>query len=118
MRAVAHIAASDVHPLIVPRVRNFLSTGMGLDEPAKLRFIQHWFSVGSEALEAKHARDPETGAFAHGDSATLADLVLAFHVVGARLFKTNLSEAPKLTALVDRCLTQAAFDPGRLAQGH
>ncbi len=118
VRALAHIAASDVHPLIVPRVRNFLSAEMDLDEPQKLRFIQHWFGVGSAALEAKLAREPETGAYAHGDQATLADVVLASHVVGARLFKTDLSGAPKLTALVDRCLALPAFDPGKLAQEH
>lgn len=118
VRALAQIAASDVHPLIVPRVRNFLSSEMGLDEPQKLRFIQHWFGVGSAALEAKLAREPETGTYAHGNSVTLADAVLASHVMGARLFKTDLSAAPKLTALVDRCLALPAFDPGRLTQGH
>ena len=118
VRALAQIAASDVHPLIVPRVRNFLSAEMGLDEPQKLRFIQHWFGVGSLALEAKLARESETGSFAHGNTLTLADAVLASHVVGARLFKTDLSGAPKLTALVDRCLALPAFDPGRLTQGH
>ena len=118
VRALAQIAASDVHPLIVPRVRNFLSAEMGLDEPQKLRFIQHWFGMGSAALEAKLAREAETGTCAHGDSVTMADVVLASHVVGARLFKTDLSNAPTLTALVDRCLAQPAFDPGRLTQGH
>ena len=118
VRALAQIAASDVHPLIVPRVRNYLGNELKLDEPQKLRFIQHWFATGSAALEAKLVREPETGTHAHGDQATLADLVLASHVVGARLFKTDLSAAPKLTALVDKCLAQAAFDPGRLAQGH
>lgn len=118
VRALAQIAASDVHPLIVPRVRTYLSAEMGLDEPQKLRFIQHWFHTGSLALEAKLARDPETGAFAHGDSMTMADVVLASHVVGARMFKSDLSGAPRLTAIVDTCLAQAVFDPGRLAQGH
>ena len=118
VRALAAIAASDTHPLIVPRVRNFLSAEMGLDEPAKLRFIQHWFGIGSLALEAKLVREAETGKFAHGDTATLADVVLVTHVVGARLFKTELSGAPKLCALADRCLAMPAFDPGKLGQGH
>ena len=118
VRALAQIAASDVHPLIVPRVRNFLSERMGLSEPQKLEFIQHWFCVGSLALEAKLARDPETGAFAHGDSPTVADVVLVSHVVGARMFKSDLSAAPRLAALADRCLVLAAFDPGRLGQPH
>ena len=118
VRALAQIAASDVHPLIVPRVRNYLSAEMGLDEAQKLRFIQHWFHTGSLALEAKLAREPETGAFAHGDSMTMADVVLASHVVGARMFKSDLTAAPRLTSLVDTCLKQAAFDPSQPAQGH
>ena len=118
VRALAAIAAADVHPLIVPRVRNFLSEKMGLDEAQKLTFIQHWFSVGSAALEASLAREPGPGRFVHGDAPGLADAVLASHVVGARLFKTDLSAAPTLTALVDHCLGLPAFDPGRLTQTH
>ena len=116
VRALAQIAASDVHPLIVPRVRNYLSQQLGLSEPQKLGFIQHWFTVGSLALEAKLARESETGDFAHGDAATMADVVLVSHVVGARAFKADLDGAPRLVALVDRCLAIPAFDPGRLGQ--
>lgn len=118
VRALAQIAASDVHPLIVPRVRNYLADPLGLPEEKKLSFIQHWFSLGSDALEARLARDPETGSFAHGDTPGMADAVLASHLLGARMFKTDLSQAPRLAALVDRCLALPAFDPGRLGQGH
>ena len=89
VRALAQIAASDVHPLIVPRVRNYLSAEMGLDEAQKLRFIQHWFHTGSLALEAKLAREPETGAFAHGDSMTMADVVIG--LAQPRLAVTSIS---------------------------
>ena len=118
VRALAQIAAYDVHPLIVPRVRNFLSEHMGLDEPHKLAFIQHWFEVGSAALEAKLVREPETGVYAHGDSLTMADAVLVSHVVGARLFKSDLTGAPRLAALADRCLAVPGFDAGKLVQAH
>jgi maleylacetoacetate isomerase len=117
VRALAQTAASDVHPLIVPRVRNYLST-VGLSEEQKLAFIQHWFRLGSLALDARLARDRDTGLFAHGDSITLADVVLVSHVVGARLFKSDMSGVPKLAALADRCLALPAFDAGRLTQGH
>lgn len=116
VRALAQIAASDVHPLIVPRVRNYLSQQLGLSEAQKLGFIQHWFTVGSLALEAKLARESETGSFAHGDTATMADVVLVSHVVGARAFKADLTGAPKLAALANRCLAIPAFDAGRLGQ--
>jgi maleylacetoacetate isomerase len=118
VRALAQIAASDVHPLIVPRVRNYLGNTLGLSEEHRVAFIQHWFSLGSDALESKLAREPGTGSFAHGEVPGMADVVLTSHVLGARLFKTDLSAAPRLTALADRCLALPAFDPGRMAQGH
>jgi maleylacetoacetate isomerase len=118
VRALAAISAADTHPLIVPRVRNYLGQVLGLDEAQRTAFIRHWFALGAEALEARLARDPETGSFAHRDAVGLADIVLASHVVGARMFGTDLSKAPRLTALVDRCLATPAFDPGRMAGGH
>jgi glutathione S-transferase len=105
-----------VHPLIVPRVRNYLGNPLGLPEEAKQAFIQHWFSLGSAALEARLVRDPETGTFAHGNTPGIADVVLTSHVLGARVFKTDMSSAPRLSALADRCLALAAFDAGGMKQ--
>ena len=48
----------------------------------------------------------------------MADVVLVSHVVGARMFKTDLSAAPRLVALAERCLAMPAFDPGKLGQAH
>ena len=79
--------------------RGTLGNPLGLSEDAKVAFIQHWFKLGSDALEARLARDPETGSFAHGEAPGLADVVLTSHVLGARMFKTDLSAAPKLGAL-------------------
>ncbi len=118
VRALAQVAASDVHPLIVPRVRNYLGNPLGLSEESRLAFIQHWFSLGSAALEARLARDPETGIFAHRDVPGLADVVLTSHVLGARMFKTDLRAVPKLDALADRCLALPAFDGGRMTEAH
>ena len=109
VRSLAQIAIADVHPLIVPRVRNFLEHECGLDEAARLKWIQHWFNKGTEAIEAKIAADNLSGTYAHGDQVTLADLALASHVVGARLFQADLSNAPRLEAIVNRCLQLDAF---------
>ena len=118
VRSLAQIAASDVHPLVVPRVRNYLEKTMQAPEAQRLDFIRHWIVQGSTALEARLAREPQTGRFAHGDAPTLADIVLASHVLGARLFGLDLKEAPRLAGLADHCLTLPAFAPGRLAAGH
>ena len=109
VRSLAQIAISDVHPLIVPRVRNFMEHEFGLDEAARLKWIRYWFNKGTEAIEAKIAADNLSGTYAHGDQVSLADLALASHVVGARLFQADLSNAPRLEAIVNRCLQLNAF---------
>jgi maleylacetoacetate isomerase len=109
VRALAQIASADVHPLIVPRVRDYLEQACGLDEPARLKWIRHWFGKGTEAIEARLAGDGLSGLYAHGDKVSLADLALASHVVGARLFQVDLSKAPTLEAIVNRCLALDAF---------
>jgi maleylacetoacetate isomerase len=113
VRALAQIPTADVHPLIVPRVRNFLESEFGLSEPARLKWIRHWFDRGSQAIEARLAEAATTGRFAHGECITIADLALVSHVIGARLFQADLTLAPRLVALADHCL---ALDP--VARAH
>jgi maleylacetoacetate isomerase len=109
VRALAQITAADVHPLIVPRIRNFLEKEFGLGENDRLKWIQHWFNQGSEAIEARLAADNFSGPYAHGKYVSLADMALVSHVVGARLFNVNLDKVPILEAIADRCLETDAF---------
>jgi maleylacetoacetate isomerase len=109
VRALAQITTADVHPLIVPRVRNYLGSEFGIDEPGRLRWIHHWFRQGSAAIEAKLLDGAQSGLFAHGNQISIADLALASHVVGCRLFKIDLSHAPTLEAIAERCLALDAF---------
>lgn len=113
VRSLAQAACADVHPLIVPRIRNYLEHEFGLDEPTRLKWITHWFNKGTEALETRLVNEKQSGEFAHGDQVTMADLALASHVVGARLFKIDMSAAPTLVGVVDRYLKLAP-----VAQAH
>src|SRR5919109_4565028 len=74
VRALAQIVACDGHPLIVPRVRNYLEKELKADEPARTRWCQHWIAESLAAVEAHLAKEKETGKFCHGDSPTLADI--------------------------------------------
>jgi len=108
VRSLAQIAIADVHPLIVPRVRDFLERECGVDEANRLKWVRHWFDKGTQALEARLA-DGQAGLFCHGDEISLADLALASHVAGARLFSCDLTRAPRLTGIIDRCMKLEAF---------
>src|SRR5262245_45492788 len=109
VRALALIVACDAHPLIVPRVRNFLEHEFKLDEPARLKWIRHWFNEALVALETHLSRDPQTGRYCHGDTVTMADICLVSHAVGAKLFDVDLAPYPTVTRIVDACLKEDAF---------
>jgi maleylacetoacetate isomerase len=109
VRALAQIATADVHPLVVPRVRKRLAGDFNASEEQQMQWARHWFDRGSEAIESHLDGNSGSGSFAHGDAVSLADLALVSHVVGVRLFQADLSIAPRLVALADRCLAMDAF---------
>src|SRR5436305_8998215 len=80
VRALAQIVACDSHPLIVPRVREYLEHEFNLDEPARLKWIRHWIGEALQALETNISGSAETGRYCHGESITIADICLASQV--------------------------------------
>ncbi len=107
VRALAMIVASDAHPLVVPRVRSYLSDVLGLEEPVRMAWIEHWSRTALTAIEQQLAGT--TGPFCTGPSPTIADICLVSHVVGARLFKFDMSAFQACNRIVDHCLQLEAF---------
>jgi maleylacetoacetate isomerase len=91
VRGLAQIVACDSHPLIVPRVREYLEHEFKLDEPTRIKWCQHWHLMALSALEINLA-DKATGRYCHGDTITLADICLASQAAGAKFF--NVDTAP------------------------
>lgn len=107
--ALAHICASDGHPLVVPRVRNYLQNTLQLDEATRNQWLQHWTTQALQSYERALALDPREGRYSHGDRVTVADLCLASQVVGAELFGCKLDNLPRVTAIYQALMAQAAF---------
>ena len=109
VRGLAQIIACDAHPLVVPRVREFLEHEYKLDEPTRTAWCQHWSRQALNALEAHLSSEKETGKFCHGDTVSIADICLATHVTGANFFKVDLSGYPTVKRIADACFAIDAF---------
>ena len=110
VRGIALIAAADGHPLIVPRVRNYLEREMKQDETARNRWLAHWTMRALEAIESHLAREPQTGKFAHGDATTMADICVVSQVIGAlAYFSCDTSGLPTAMRIYNTCMEIDAF---------
>jgi maleylacetoacetate isomerase len=108
-RGLAQIVACDSHPLVVPRVREYLEHELKLDEPARNRWIRNWIGEALKALEANLAGNKETGRFCQGDAVTIADICLASQAAGANFFKYDTTPFPTVRRIVDECMKIDAF---------
>jgi maleylacetoacetate isomerase len=109
VRGLAMMVACEAHPLIVPRVREFLEHEFGLPEAARLKWLRHWTNEGLQALEAHLSRSTATGRFCHGDAPTMADLCLVSHAAAAEYFQCEVAPFPTVARIVDACLAIEAF---------
>ena len=110
VRGLSLIVACDAHPLIVPRIRDYLEHEMHVDESARNRWLQHWTRLGLETLEAHLAREPETGRFCHGDAPSFADICLCGQVFAGGYFNLALTSVPTVERIFAECMKIDAFD--------
>jgi maleylacetoacetate isomerase len=108
VRGLAQIVAADSHPLIVPRVREYLAHEYKLDEAAVAKWAQHWHRAALTGLETQ-LQDKATGTYAHGDQITLADICLASQAAGANFFKVDLAPFPTFKRVVEAAMANDAF---------
>lgn len=110
VRGLALIAAADGHPLIVPRVRNYLEKELKADETARNRWLAHWTMRALDAIEGHLAREKETGRFCHGNTPTLADICVVSQVIGAlAYFSCDTKAVPTAMRIYNQCMEIDAF---------
>jgi maleylacetoacetate isomerase len=110
VRGLAQVPAMDAHPLIVPRVRNYLEKRLGLDEAARNAWLKHWLEEGNRALEELLSNSGRTGKFCLGDQVTLADVCLVPHVTTAgMLYALDLQPYPAVKRIFENCMALDAF---------
>ena len=107
--SLAHVCASDGHPLVVPRVRNYLQNTLHLDEGTRSAWLQHWTLQALQTYERMLSQSPQAGRYSHGDHVTVADICLASQVTGASLFGCQLDSVPKVMAIYQELLKLDAF---------
>jgi maleylacetoacetate isomerase len=108
-RGLAQIVAADSHPLIVPRVREYLSAEFKVDEAGVMKWAQHWHKAALTALEEHLATEKATGTFCQGEQITIADICLASQVAGAIFFKVDLAPYPTVSRIAGTCAKNDAF---------
>ena len=108
VRGLAQLVAADSHPLIVPRVREYLEHELKLDEDTRNKWCQNWHRAALTALET-NLQDKATGKYAHGDQITIADICLASQAAGATFFKVDLGPFPTFKRVVDAAMQNDAF---------
>src|SRR5215470_3102516 len=108
VRGLAQLVACDSHPLLVPRVREYLEHEFGLDEPTRMRWCRHWIVQALGAIET-HLKSKETGRFCHGDAVGLADICVTSQAVGAKLFGVDMAPFPTVNRIVENCQGLDAF---------
>jgi maleylacetoacetate isomerase len=109
VRGFALINIADSHPLIVPRIRNYLTGTLGLTQPQLLTWIQHWLGTGLAAMETLLAEHGESGRFCHGDRVGLADIGLVTQVTPAQTFKTDTAPYPRVMRIYQAAMALPEF---------
>jgi len=107
VRGLSQDIACDIHPLNNLRVVSHLGNIASFEPTDKTAWMNHWMSVGFEALERRLLTS--SGTFCVGDSVSMADICLVAQLYNAKRFGLPLSTFPTINRIEQHCLTLNAF---------
>ncbi len=111
-RAIALAIACDIHPLNNLRVLKYLGSAFNVDEPKRDEWYRHWIEEGFGAIESQLAARA-SGAYALGDTPTIADICIVPQVANAGRVKLPMDPYPRIAAVNAACLAHPAFARAR-----
>ncbi|MFD1913366.1 maleylacetoacetate isomerase [Halodurantibacterium flavum] len=113
VRAFAQAIACDIHPLQNLRVLAYLKEELGHGQDVADAWCRRWIGDGLAACEALLAREETQGDFCFGDAPGLADICLVPQMFSAIRFGVNISNLPRLGAILAACEALPAFADAR-----
>jgi maleylacetoacetate isomerase len=109
MRSLALDIACEIHPLNNLRVLRYLVRDLKVAEDDKNRWYKHWVESGLEVVERQLAAHPATGTYCHGETPTLADVVLVPQIHNAQRMDCRLDHVPTVMRIFGACMQLDAF---------
>ena len=110
VREIAYVVGCDIHPVNNLRVGLFTKEKYNASDDDIARWHRHWIRIGFDALETMLSGSPYTGAWCHGDTPTLADILLIPQCANARRVKMELDPWPTIVRIEAHALKHPAFD--------
>jgi maleylpyruvate isomerase len=107
-RAIAMSIAAEVHALVPPRVAARLRSFPGVDPAAIPEWNRHWLVEGMTAVETLLARQGASS-LCVGEAPSVADIFLFPQAVNAERAGIGLSQWSRISAVMGKLRTIAAF---------
>ncbi|WP_108661730.1 maleylacetoacetate isomerase [Acuticoccus kandeliae] len=106
--ALAHVIASDTHPICNPSVVSVHVRGTADPEAARRAWMAHFIRRGLAAFDTL-LDHPGTGPFCHGAAPGLADFCLVPQVYNAARWGVDTADLTRVNAVAEACASVAAF---------
>lgn len=107
IQALSLDIACEIHPLNNLRVQQYLANDLGLENEAKSAWINHWMTIGFNAVEKQLIQT--AGCYCFKDQITVADICLVAQVYNANRFNVDMSAYPYINRVIDNCNKLEAF---------
>jgi len=107
VQALALDIACEIHPLNNLRVQQYLACDLSVGNEAKSAWVDHWMTVGFNAIEKQLVRT--AGCYCFKDQITVADICLVAQVYNANRFNVDMTGYPYINRVVDNCNKLEAF---------